>query len=91
MTSLLIHVGQSITQKEADTTDVNWMPPEVNCSGVVSVTSSQQARFRFPDIEHTSLSVVSMGPPPPQPGGGPARPSGWREECGEVDGAGMMA
>ncbi len=36
-------------------------PPEVKVSGVVSVTSSQHALLRFPDIEQTSLSVVSMG------------------------------
>ncbi len=61
MTSLLIHFGQSMTQNDADTTDENCTPPEVNVKGVVSVTSSQHARCRFPDMEQTSLSEVSIG------------------------------
>ncbi len=52
-----------MTQKDADTTDVNCTPPLVKVSGVVSVTSSQQALWRLADIEQTSFRVVSMGPP----------------------------
>ncbi len=50
-----------MTQKEAETTEVNCTPPEVKVSGVVSVTSSQQACLRLADMEHTSLRVVSIG------------------------------
>ena len=74
MISELIQLGHSISQKEAETMDVNWTHPLAKVRGVSLVTSSQQARWWFPDMEQISFRVVSiwlllpptpLTPPPP--------------------------
>ena len=73
MASVLIQLGQLMSQNEAETMDENWTQPLAKESGVSVVTSSQQERWCEPDMEQTSFSEVSICASGTMDGGGGVR------------------